>query len=387
MAVLADFVLETCSAPGTATFSLGGPPDGRVAFSSVFATASTPFYFCVSTDGTQFEGGLGTLTTGSPDLLARTTVLSNSLGTTAHIDFGGSTYVYNEVPAAYSLYINATGGFSPPTLTAIDMHASGAVTLAGTSTTITATSSNLVLGSTLGSTIISSLHDLSISSGTGRVVLGITAIQNVTYFRDSADTVTYAAFLNDNFVHATPTSDPLGASTDGTALRSVTTAGANGLAAIYRTNGTALDIGLGTAATKALNFFCTGAPVGNITLLSGGIGTSYNTTSDYRLKENVTPLTGALDRIAALSVKRFNWIGHHQIVDGMLAHEVALVVPEAVTGEKDAVDDEGKPIPQMVDWSKCVPLSLAATQELYAIVRAQGLLIEQLLARNPDARD
>lgn len=94
---------------------------------------------------------------------------------------------------------------------------------------------------------------------------------------------------------------------------------------------------------------------------------AYNTTSDYRLKENVVDMTGALDRVEQLQPKRFNFIQDPEITfDGFLAHEVQSVIPEAITGEKDAVDDEGNPEYQGIDQSKIVPLLVGAIKELKA---------------------
>jgi hypothetical protein len=105
--------------------------------------------------------------------------------------------------------------------------------------------------------------------------------------------------------------------------------------------------------------------VGSISTL--GSATSYNTSSDYRLKENVVEMTGALDRVDALKPSRFNFIADaDKTVDGFLAHEVAEVVPEAISGEKDAVDEEGNAIYQGIDQSKIVPLLVGAIQELKA---------------------
>ncbi len=92
--------------------------------------------------------------------------------------------------------------------------------------------------------------------------------------------------------------------------------------------------------------------------------TAYNTSSDYRLKENVLPLTGAIGRIQQIPVHRFNFIAEPDtIVDGFLAHEAQEIVPECVTGTKDAVDDKGSPVYQCIDPSKLVPLLTAALQE------------------------
>jgi hypothetical protein len=105
-------------------------------------------------------------------------------------------------------------------------------------------------------------------------------------------------------------------------------------------------------------------PRGNVSISSTGV--SYNSVSDYRAKENVTPLTGAIDRVSLLKPSRFNFIGDGETVDGFLAHEVQEVVPQAVNGEKDAVDHEGNDLYQSMDASKMVPLLTAALQEAIA---------------------
>jgi hypothetical protein len=105
--------------------------------------------------------------------------------------------------------------------------------------------------------------------------------------------------------------------------------------------------------------------VGSIS--STSTATAYNTSSDYRLKENVVEMTGALDRVSQLKPSRFNFIADaDKTVDGFLAHEVQDIVPEAITGEKDAVDEEGNAIYQGIDQAKLVPLLVGAIQELKA---------------------
>jgi hypothetical protein len=120
---------------------------------------------------------------------------------------------------------------------------------------------------------------------------------------------------------------------------------------------------------RSVEFFnLSDAEVGSIE--SNGTTTRYNTSSDYRLKENVVPMEGALDRVDALKPSRFNFIATPQeTVDGFLAHEVAEVIPEAISGEKDAVDEEGKPKYQGIDHSKLVPVLTAAIQELSAKIK------------------
>jgi hypothetical protein len=106
-----------------------------------------------------------------------------------------------------------------------------------------------------------------------------------------------------------------------------------------------------------------GSSVGTITYNNSTSGTNYNTTSDYRLKENVVAITDGIERLKQLNASRFNFIGNTAVVNGFIAHEVQDVVPEAVTGEKDAVDADGNPRYQSIDQSKLVPLLTAALQE------------------------
>ena len=114
-----------------------------------------------------------------------------------------------------------------------------------------------------------------------------------------------------------------------------------------------------------------GTQIGSITQ-NGTTAVAYNTSSDYRLKENVTAITNAITRFQQLKPSRFNFIGEpDRTVEGFLAHEAQAVVPECVTGEKDAVDEDGNPVYQGIDQSKLVPLLTAALQE--AIARIETL--------------
>lgn len=148
---------------------------------------------------------------------------------------------------------------------------------------------------------------------------------------------------------------------------------------------------------EVVQFFNPNGQVGNIS--TNGSSTDYNTSSDYRLKENVTPITDALSRINQLKPSRFNFIADaDKIVDGFLAHEVQDIIPEAISGEKDAmkdeefeltprveevIDEEGNVITEAVeavmetrsvpdyqgiDQSKIVPLLTAAIQEQQTII-------------------
>lgn len=116
---------------------------------------------------------------------------------------------------------------------------------------------------------------------------------------------------------------------------------------------------------QLLSFQKAGTQVGNISVNSSS--TSYNTSSDYRLKENVAALTDGITRVKQLLPKRFNFIAVPETtVDGFLAHEAQTVVPEAVTGTHNEVDDDGNAVMQGIDQAKLVPLLTAALQEAIA---------------------
>ena len=104
--------------------------------------------------------------------------------------------------------------------------------------------------------------------------------------------------------------------------------------------------------------------VGCGTIACSGSTTAYNTSSDYRLKEDEVPMTGATERVKALRPINFAWKLDGSRTDGFLAHEVQEIVPEAITGVKDAVDSEGNPDYQGIDQSKLVPLLVKTIQEL-----------------------
>jgi hypothetical protein len=117
--------------------------------------------------------------------------------------------------------------------------------------------------------------------------------------------------------------------------------------------------------------------VGSISVTT--TATTYSTSSDYRLKENIAPMTGALNTIAQLKPVTYKWKIDGSDGQGFIAHELQEVVPECVSGEKDAVDDEGNPVYQGIDTSFLVATLTSAIQELNAKVEAQAEQIKALL--------
>jgi len=94
-----------------------------------------------------------------------------------------------------------------------------------------------------------------------------------------------------------------------------------------------------TASTNQITFFNPNGVVGSIQ--TSGSATSYVTSSDYRLKENVTPMTGALTKVAALKPVKYDWKVDGSSGQGFIAHELQAVIPECVTGTKDQIEDIG----------------------------------------------
>jgi len=134
----------------------------------------------------------------------------------------------------------------------------------------------------------------------------------------------------------------------------------------------------GTTTANYFYFVKNGSGVGSISCST--TATSYNTSSDHRLKENVEDMTGAIARVKQLLPKRFNFIADdtNTLVDGFLAHEAQSVVAEAVTGTHNEVDDDGNAVMQGIDQSKLVPLLTGALKEAIAKIEALETRIEAL---------
>ena len=134
-----------------------------------------------------------------------------------------------------------------------------------------------------------------------------------------------------------------------------------------------LNIGHPTGAGSGYSFQLfsfNNSAIGSISQ-NGTTATGFNTSSDYRLKENVDYTWDATTRLKQLKPARFNFINDpDRTVDGFLAHEVSSVVPLAITGTKDAVDEDGAAVMQQIDHSFLVPLLVKTIQELEARITA-----------------
>jgi hypothetical protein len=129
-----------------------------------------------------------------------------------------------------------------------------------------------------------------------------------------------------------------------------------------------LAVSRGGDAGPMVNFYVTNSSttiIGNI-YNAGGTNTQYNTSSDYRLKENIAPMTGALAKVKLLKPCTYTWKLTGAEGQGFIAHELQEVIPDAVHGEKDAVDEDGNVVSQGIDTSYVVATLTAAIQELKA---------------------
>jgi hypothetical protein len=134
-----------------------------------------------------------------------------------------------------------------------------------------------------------------------------------------------------------------------------------------------------TGASGQIGFNNPNGRVGEI--YTSGSSTVYATSSDYRLKENIVPMTGALDVVSALKPVSYKWKVDGSDGQGFIAHELQAIVPDCVSGDKDAVDAEGKPVYQGVDTSFLVATLTAAIQEQQTIINDLKTRIETLEAK------
>jgi Chaperone of endosialidase len=119
--------------------------------------------------------------------------------------------------------------------------------------------------------------------------------------------------------------------------------------------------------------------VGSIVV--SGSSTAFNTSSDYRLKENVKPMIGALDKVIQLKPCTYTWKSDGSEGEGFIAHELAEIAPLAVSGEKDAVNEDGSIKPQGIDTSFLVATLTAAIQEQQALITTLQTQVAALQAK------
>ena len=222
------------------------------------------------------------------------------------------------------------------------------------------------------------LHIDDATAANDRAELKIQAFRPKIRFQDRSTSSASAEIVGDNglqFRVSTPVDDDTNLTermridSSGVVMIRRTTNPDSGVLVVDQ-DASAGNVGISTVTTNNatryhLLFRNGNGQVGGIS--TNGSATIFSTSSDYRLKENVVELDGAIDRVKQLAPKRFNFIADADTtVDGFLAHEAQTVVPEAVTGTHNGVDDDGNAVMQGIDQSKLVPLLTAALQEAIA---------------------
>lgn len=252
----------------------------------------------------------------------------------------------------------------------------------GTSSPSSFNAKFVVAGAASGSQVVSSITNTS-GTANSQAVLSLNPLNDAFNVRDSQIRATNNG-LNQTTLEfytanaATP-AERMRIDSSGNVLINTTSAQNSArmsLAITSATNGMSIVQTDNATQNDKLLFVNTNGIVGYIRTLNSA--TTYSTSSDYRLKENIAPMTGALNVVAQLKPVTYTWKIDGTDGQGFIAHELQAVVPDCVTGEKDAVDAEGNPIYQGIDTSFLVATLTAAIQEQQAIIEQLKADVEML---------
>jgi len=318
------------------------------------------------------------------DMHSGRTVLMSSSGTpqtnlltNGYYDSTDSRFEYSQTGFAASNYVqqsgahlwyNAASGTAGNAITftqAMTLDASGNLGIGTTSPSNYTNYKTLTIAGTTGGVIdlvTGSTVQGQILCGTNELGIGAVAASGVLTLRSGGNVERARIDSSGNLGVGTTSPD------SGARVTIQAASGANGMAVKAGTNGN-----YGIYFNNTSN-----STVGGIIINSGSV--AYNTTSDYRLKENIAPMTDALEKVALLKPCTYTWKADGSASQGFIAHELQAVVPDCVTGEKDAVNEDGSIKPQGIDTSFLVATLTAAIQELKAELDAAKARITTLEA-------
>ena len=345
------------SAAGTAGQVLTSGGSGAPTWTTVTGTGTvTSVNVSGGTTGLTYSGG--PITGSGTITMAGTLAVANG-GTGVTTSTGSGNTVLSASPTL-------TGTVTVPTITS---PTSTALTIqsAGTTAMTVDTSQNVGIGTS--SVFAGAKLDIA-GAGTQRLYVRETGSSVYGKITSSTTVVGVGSETNHPFAIFTNDVERARFNTSGILLLGTTSVinGSNATFQLLNTNGgnPGVNIGnsVGSSATNCIIFTNSNGTVGSIQ--TSGTATSYVTSSDYRLKNSIEPMTTGLATVSALKPVIYKWNVDNSDGEGFIAHELQSVIPHAVTGEKDAVDKDGNPVHQGVDYSKIVVHLVAAIQELSA---------------------